>query len=107
MLTLTAFLSDSWNVCVSLREGEGRRVGRRGMNGEVGNLEKVWPGRPVGSPFYSLCQGDEVAPEPPRWPLEKVCKVWAGPIGGSVLTWAGVLICLPASMRSRCLGCLL
>lgn len=33
MLTLTAFLSDSWNVCVSVREGGGRREGRRGMNG--------------------------------------------------------------------------
>lgn len=107
MLTLTAFLSDSWNVCVSVREGEGRREGRRGMNGEVGSLEKVWPGRPVASPFHSRFQGDKVAPESPRWPSGKVCKIWAGPIGGSVLMWARVLICLPASARSHCLGCLL
>ena len=48
---------------MSVREGEGRREGRRGVNGEVGNLEKMWPGRPVGSPFHSRFQGDEVAPE--------------------------------------------
>ena len=49
-------------MCVCVRERE------REMKVEEGNIEKVWPGRPRGSPFHPLFQGDKVAPESPGLP---------------------------------------